>query len=128
MARRATLLGLLCMALVSGCGDGLAEVSGTVTIDSQPLAEGEILFVEADRSKAPAAGKIVAGKYALRMPPGSKKVLITASRPTGKPDPVMGTPVREAFIAVEFNEKTRLTAEVKPGKQEGVDFAVKARP
>jgi hypothetical protein len=130
VARRAILtgLGLLCASLTLGCGDGLAEVSGTVTVDDRPLQEGEIIFEEADQSKSPAAGPIVGGKYTVQVPPGSKKVRINASRPTKKPDPVLGAAARESMIAPEFNERTRLTAEIKPGKQDGVNFAVQGTP
>lgn len=121
-------LGLFCLALLAGCGDRLAEVSGTVKIDGQPLEEGEIIFEEADQSKTPAAGKIAAGKYTVKTLPGNKKVRINASRPAKKPDPVLGAAAREAAVAPEFNEKTKLTATVKPGKQDGVDFEVKAAP
>lgn len=116
----------LCAA---GCGGPpTADVSGTVLIDSEPLKEGEIIFEEADNSKTPAAGKIADGKYRVTMVPGSKKVKITASRPTSKPDPVLGAAAREAMIGPEFNTNTTLTATIKPGPQEGVDFKVKALP
>jgi hypothetical protein len=122
------MLGVLCPAVVSGCGDGLAEVSGTVLIDGRPLPEGEIIFEEADRSKTPAASKIVDGKYTVRVLPGAKVVRVNASRPTRIPDPVLGAAAREPMIAPEFNEKSRLTVEVKPGNNSRVDFAVVGLP
>ena len=130
MARHALLigLGLLCAAATLGCGDVLAEVSGTVTVDGEPLQEGEIIFEEADQNKSPEAGPIVGGKYTVQVPPGSKKVRINASRPTKKPERVLGAAARESMVAPEFNERTQLTAEVKPGKQDGVNFAVKGIP
>lgn len=118
-------LGLAFLALAAGCGDQHAQVSGSVLADGQPLQEGEIIFEEADQSQTPAAAKIVDGKYTIQMPPGSKKVRITASVPTSKPDPVMGAAAREMIIPPEFNEQTRLTAKIQRGKQEGVDFEVK---
>ena len=117
-----------------GCGLGCvsaeapAEVSGTVLVDGQPLSDGEIVFVAADNSKAPAAGPVVNGKYAVAVTPGPKKVKIQASRAPGKPDPVMGSAARQARLGPEFNEKSKLTADVKPGKNEGVDFQVKELP
>jgi len=112
----------------AGCGGSEAEVSGSVTVDGQPLKDGDIIFEAADGSVTPAAGKIVDGKYSLKVLPGPKKVRINASRPTKKPDPVMGAAARESMIAPEFNEQTRLTADVKGGRQAGVDFEVKSIP
>ena len=116
------------LGLVAGCGVSEAEVSGTVTMDKQPLKEGDIVFEESDKSKTPAAGKIVEGRYTLKVLPGSKIVRITASRPTKKPDPVMGSTAREPMIAKEFNEHSTLRAEIRPGKQDAVDFDVKPMP
>jgi hypothetical protein len=99
-----------------------------VTMDKQPLKEGDIIFEESDKSKTPAAGKIVEGRYMLKVLPGSKIVRITASRPTKKPDPVMGSTAREPMIAKEFNEHSTLRAEIRPGKQDAVDFDVKPMP
>ena len=57
-----------------------------------------------------------------------KKVRINASRPAKKADPVMGAAARESMIAREFNEQSTLTADIKGGKQDGVNFEVKAIP
>jgi hypothetical protein len=121
--------GGLMASLAAGCG-GIADahVSGTVLMDSKPLEEGDIIFEEMDKSKTPAGGKIVDGKYTLKVQPGSKMVRITASRPTKKPDPVMGASARESMIAKEFNEKTTLKANIQPGQNEGVNFEVKSIP
>jgi hypothetical protein len=121
-------MALAASLLLAGCQDSMTEVSGTVLADGQPLEEGEIIFEEADQSKGPAAAKVTAGKYALRMTPGSKKVRITASRPAAKPDPVMGTAAREMMIPAEFNESSRLTVEIRSGRQTGVDFQVTTIP
>jgi hypothetical protein len=129
MGSRVARAVLLAAALgVAGCGGSEAEVSGSVTVDGQPLKDGDIIFEAADGSITPAAGKIVDGTYALKVLPGPKKVRINASRPTKKPDPVMGAAARESMIAAEFNEQTRLTADIKGGRQTGVNFEVKSIP
>jgi hypothetical protein len=121
-------LGLVVVLACVGCNSSESSVSGSVTVDGQPLKEGDIIFEPADGQGSPAAGKIVDGKYTLKIAPGNKKVRINASRPAKKPDPVMGTAARESMIAKEFNEQSTLTADVKGGKQEGVNFEVKSIP
>jgi hypothetical protein len=122
-----TLL-LVGVGLCAGCGPTEAEVSGTVLMDDQPLKEGDIIFQEADNTITPSSSKIVDGKYTLRVLPGSKVVRINASRPPLIPDKVMGDAAREPMIAEEFNTRSTLKADVKPGKHQGVDFKVKSIP
>jgi len=102
-----------------------ATVAGTVLMDGQPLTEGEIVFEAADQKKAPASGPILNGKYRLEVLPGLKKVKVRASRAPSKPDPVMGMAPVESRLGPEYNESTTLSADIKAGVNEGVDFQVK---
>ena len=124
------LLGVGCslLLLISlGCNSAEtpAEVSGTVLLGSEPLAEGNIIFEAPDKSTAPGAGIIKDGKYTIQVLPGSKKVKIQASKPGTKIDPVMKSAMPESILGPEFNDKTTLKAEIKPGKNEKIDFQVK---
>jgi len=105
-----------------------SEVSGTVLIDGLPLSDGEIIFEAIDNSTTPAGGPISEGKYNVRIQPGPKKVKIQGSRPVSKPDPMMGAGAKEKRLGAEYNEKSTLTADIKPGKNEGIDFQVKESP
>jgi len=128
MARYPLAIGLLAGCLLVGCGSGLetpADVSGTVLLNATPLPDGEILFEDVDGKKAPVSTKIENGKYQAKVLPGVKKVVIRASRPAGKIDPLMKQAVSEQYLAEEFNEKSRLTAEIKPGEQDNVNFTVR---
>ena len=121
-------VGFSLLVLISlGCNSAEtpAEVSGTVLLGSEPLAEGEIIFEAVDKSTAPGAGPIKDGRYTIQVLPGSKKVKIQASRPAAKIDPVMKIAMKESILGPEFNEKTTLKAEIKPGKNEKIDFQVK---
>lgn len=130
--RTTTLMagGLLLMSfgVIVGCGPFEAEVTGEVKMDGVPLKEGDIIFEEADKSVTPAMGKIVDGQYKLKVMPGSKVVRINASRATKVFDPVMGAAARESMIPEEFNIRSTLKCEVKPGKQDGINFAVDSIP
>jgi hypothetical protein len=124
------LLGVGCslLLLISlGCNSAEtpAEVSGTVLLGSEPLAQGEIIFEALDNSKAPGAGPIKDGRYTIQVLPGSKKVKIQASKPGTKIDPVMKSAMPESILGPEFNDKTILKAEIKPGKNDKIDFQVK---
>ena len=124
------LLGVGCslLLLISlGCNSAEtpAEVSGTVLLGSEPLAEGNIIFEALDKSTAPGAGIIKDGKYTIQVLPGSKKVKIQASKPGTKIDPVMKSAMPESILGPEFNDKTTLKADIKPGKNEKIDFQVK---
>jgi len=116
---------LLLISLGCNSAETPAEVSGTVLLGSEPLAQGEIIFEALDNSKAPGAGPIKDGRYTIQVLPGSKKVKIQASKPGTKIDPVMKSAMPESILGPEFNERTTLKAEIKPGKNDNVDFQVK---
>jgi hypothetical protein len=117
------------VGLLIGCGGPQdAEVHGTVTFDRKLLPEGDIIFEDADGKTTPVGGKIVNGQYSVTVAPGPKKVRINASKPPSKPDPVMGMAPVEPMIPKEYNSETTLTADLKAGKQDGVNFDLKSKP
>jgi hypothetical protein len=106
----------------------LAEVAGTVRMNGAPLSEGEIIFEATDGNATPVGGPIKDGVYAVRVQPGQKKVKVLASRPPKKRDPVLGDTAREPMLGPEYNDRTTLSADIKPGTNTGVDFDVKELP
>jgi hypothetical protein len=115
------------LLFVVGCGGGgpsLVDVSGTVTMDGKPLDQGEIIFESLDGSVGPGAGPITDGKYAVKVPKGSKKVKILSSRAGAKVDPVMGSAPLESRIGPEYNDRTTLKVDIQ-GNQTDVNFQVK---
>ena len=71
---QAGLLALLCA--ITGCGSGVAEVSGTVRYDGKPLAAGTIQFLGQDG--IPRAGKIQPdGTFSVGVPAGEAKVIVS---------------------------------------------------
>jgi hypothetical protein len=117
------ILASLLIPAVFGCGSSGPreyEVTGTVTFDDQPVADGYITFLPEEKEFGPDAGKIVDGKYRAKVKPGNKRVVIQASRPVpGKKGP-MGEQEIEAYIPARYSdrEKTELRAEVGEGKTE----------
>jgi hypothetical protein len=113
------------LGLLTGCGggDNMADVTGTVTVDGATPEKGSMTFIPADGKSPTAGGEIVNGKYSARVPLGTAKVQIRVPKVVGKkklyntPD----SPVQDIFeevLPAKYNEKTELTVEVKPGKNE----------
>ena len=121
---RATLISSLVWAC-SGCGssDGLDRqaISGTVTCDGRPLANGAILFEPATHESGTAVGSTIRqGSFAVPRHdgpvPGFYRVRIYASSGTQAP-PTKGQSDRSPRPMVErlpeaFNTHTKLAAEV----------------
>jgi hypothetical protein len=118
---------LLVLLAVLGCGPASPKrypVSGSVTLaDGSLLPEGKIAFMTTDGAQ-PDGGSIKNGKYSFTALPGKKKVEITATREVGAPDPSMGAPRKEQYIAAEFNTQTKLEAEVTAAGPNQFDFKV----
>lgn len=118
---------LTLVPLVSGCGSdsGTVPVTGKVTLDGTPLAEGDIIFRATDGTPSH-AGKIQNGAYSADVSPGEKQVEITAYRDVpGKfreDNPGERTPVREMYIPEQYNRKSTLKIEVSRGGEENFEL------
>jgi len=120
------LLAAFILVVPSGCGgDGLTDVSGTVTIDGMPLTTGDIVLEAADKNSAPQGATITDGEFKMRVAPGKKIVRINASEGDGVVDPLMKTEGRRSIIPPEFNTSSTLTADIKDGSNPPLSFAVK---
>jgi hypothetical protein len=121
---------LCCLAALSGCGPGgpkTVPVSGTVTFAGQPVADGEIAFRSADGATASWAGRIVAGRYAIRSTVGPKRVEIIAVRPKpgAKPKASGEGVINEMYIPDRYNLESELRAEVTTTGPNEFDFTLK---
>ena len=122
-----------------GCGgqSDRAGVSGSVTVDGQPVEEGSITFVPDAQTGGPTAGDTIEqGNYAVSaesgLAPGKYRVQIKATRKTGRrvkdgfphpPDDLVDEV--EQFLPPRYNTQTELVAELKAGRNEGVDFELR---
>jgi hypothetical protein len=71
--------------LAAGCGGGSdASISGTVTLDGQPLAKGDITFSAEGGQGGTGGGSIVAGKYEVKQLPPGKYLVHIAGVPENK--------------------------------------------
>jgi hypothetical protein len=118
-----------------GCGsDGHARptpaaVSGSVTLDGQPLADGVIAF--ALPGDLPIEIKIVGGKYAGTANVGTNHVQFAVYRPQGKAKANAG-PGADGGVSMEnvlparYSQESKEYREVKAG-QNAFDFELKSK-
>ena len=135
MIARMILLGAL-TALVCGCGGGdVGQVSGTVTLSGQPLAEGTVVFENTPAGISVNAEIGPDGSYTVKtyelsgLPPGTYQVAIKpASIGDGEtplvsdPSEEIATPasvIPEKYRSVETSE---LTVTVVSGGNPPFDF------
>jgi hypothetical protein len=126
----------LCWALIGlalGCSADAKHgtVSGTVTLDGQPLKSGTIRFDSVDGRTAAADASITDGKFTAKLPTGDKRVSITSPKVIGKkkmydtPDsPVYD--VTEELLPKKYNAKTELSMTLTAGSQ-SKDFPLKSK-
>ncbi|MBA4067823.1 MAG: hypothetical protein C0501_29815 [Isosphaera sp.] len=125
MTRAAVLLA----GLAAGCGGpDLYDVRGRVTLNGEPVEKGVVRFVPADPNRSAEAGTIRDGAYTARVPPGTLRVEITASRVEPDAPVVEGTPAARALMPPRYNTASALTVEVGPGRPTEFDFPLTVTP
>lgn len=127
-----SLLLLVALALATGCGSGgrveakKYPVTGTVTLDGQPLADGMIYFKDIAAGASDSA-EIKAGQFTGQAEAGQRRVEIFAYR-TEASD--MGGTVTETKINTlppRFNSASTLSEEVKTDTTNTYKFDVTSR-
>jgi hypothetical protein len=119
------LLVLVAALLQIGCSSEATQstVTGTVTLDGAPLADGLISFTAVDLNSQTAEAKITDGRYEVAVPPGEKRVEIRAAKVTGKqkmydtPDSPMVDVVTE-LLPARYNVESELRMTVSEGVNE----------
>jgi hypothetical protein len=118
----------LCCVLIGaaiGCSADAKNgiVTGTVTLDGQPLKAGTIRFDAVDGRTAAADASIADGKFTAKLPPGDKRVTITSPKVVGKKK-MYDTPdspvyeVAEESLPARYNSQSELKLTVKLGDQD----------
>lgn len=121
--------------LLPGCSGNLdpygrLPVSGSVTLDGQPLPNGEIAFTSESVVPVVSGGKIIDGKFSVPqqqgLPPGTYKVAITSMKEIVHPSgDAMNHPTEyKELIPENFNKKSTLTAEVTAQSENKFSFDV----
>ena len=123
------LFGFLITSML-GCGTSgpeIATVEGTVTLDSKPLPEASVVFINQNGRPA-AAWTDESGKYRLMFDenrsgaiPGDNLVRISTFR-----FGVVGKPGKKETIAMEYNVRSKLSFKVEPNKKNVANFDLKS--
>jgi hypothetical protein len=128
----------LSLALVGGCGGGATDrcdISGMVTLDRVPLANGAITFRPVGAGQTTGA-TIEAGEFAIVGEKGPKfgkyRVEILAYRPTGKKIPDPDNPGAladeiEQVIPARYNRDSQLEIEITPQSNRELKFDLKSK-
>jgi hypothetical protein len=127
---RALAPGVLALILAgSGCGPGEVAVSGTVTLDGAPLAEGHIAFrpLPALATSEASVGPIKDGKYQLTARPGQNRVEIIATRVVPGQKDSFGNPLRVSIIPAKYNVQSELTRELQATGGSELNFDLTSR-
>lgn len=128
-------------ALLAGCSDphdGRVAVSGTITLEGQPLSDATITFEPIDGQGSSSGSAVVNGEYKIErksgLKPGQYRVVITAGDGTTPAnEEEAGGPGGSNIVSVdripaEYNERSQQQVEVKADGPNKFDFAIpKAR-
>jgi hypothetical protein len=105
-----------------GCGDSKPKqaeptsVSGSVTLDKQPLEDGEIHFKDVAGGFPPDVIKIKGGKYDGQSHVGKQRVEVYAYRPSKQKSPMPGVEVGpEQYVPKRYNAESTLETDLKAG-------------
>jgi hypothetical protein len=127
------------LGLCAGCGRGagpeLAAVTGTVTLDGEPLAHANITFVPEGKNGSPSYGGTDAdGRYRLLFShnragamPGKHRVQIEMQPPETDDSGNPVVPTETVQLPAKYRVPGNLTAEVEPGENE-IDFELDSSP
>jgi hypothetical protein len=117
----ASSLVLFALVLPAGCGGGMATVTGSVSLDGQPVKSGSIAFVRTEGEALREGGVIRDGTFEVSLPPGAYKIELNAPKVAGtrKQKGFDGKEevleITEELFPAKFNSATQLTETFKPG-------------
>jgi hypothetical protein len=122
---RVAVLAVALFVLLAGCSNNrMAQVTGTVSLDGQPIDKGSISFIPADGKGATAGSEIKDGKYNVsKVSPGTMLVQIRYAKVSGtkKLYDAPGSKTRDTYTEVlpkKYNDDTELRFDVQPGRNE----------
>lgn len=120
-----------------GCSEKSSElkVTGSVTINGEPIDNGTISFVADDGVAATGGGVIKDGTYTAFVTPGAKTVMVTGNRKIGEEPEYQGVddspmrPIYQTVTPAAYNAAhlSTLKADISEA-QDGLDFQLTGDP
>jgi hypothetical protein len=126
---------LLLFCLAGGCsGEAALPMRGTVTLDGERVAQGNIVFLPQASSGPKAAAAIENGVYSIPaeqgLLPGKYRVEVSWHKPTGRKiasaDPGMTIDETREAIPAKFNTDSTLTVDID-GSDKPYDFVLTSK-
>ncbi len=125
------------LALIVGCFGGKSArndvtITGTVTVDGQPIPNGSITFMPADGQGQDGGGTIKDGKYTAKASVGEKFVTIDGFKVEGQrvADPGVDDRMIDNIVSIvpeKYRNKNELRATVKASGNT-FDFKLESEP
>ena len=122
---------------ITGCssnesGPKLLQVTGTVTLDGQPIPEANILFKDPNGENKSYFASVKEGSFSTKIEAGKRIAIISANRQSKDKmvDNAEGTgkePAMEQYLPAKYNEKSTLEIEVKPDSENQFPFDLKSK-
>jgi hypothetical protein len=115
---------LLGATLIVGCsGNSKLSVSGSVTLDGEPLSDGIITFTPLDGSGANAGTVIFNGEYQVEVMPGKKLARIEGYKTVAVKKVKMGSkeidaPDKRPIVPKQYNSESKLEVDVDSSHRE----------
>lgn len=118
------------MAVLVGCGPPATVITGSVTLDRQPVPNASLeFFPVSGKGRVSFTKTDAAGRYQLAVSPTPLKVIVTATKidgtvqdPYGPPGQMMDRVVNALPDVYGYQEKTPLVAEPVEGQTTTIDF------
>lgn len=113
------------LGMIVGCQQGNSTtLTGKVTLDGKPIENGTISLIPADGNTATAGTRITNGEYSLALPPGTKRVEISAAEVVSRRAAYQGesnspqVDVMKSIIPARYNRESELSIEIKSGSNQ----------
>ncbi len=106
---------------IPGCSDGKSSVTGSVTMDGQPVASGSVTFIKQGAELAREGAIIQGGSFRTSLPPGTYKLELNGQKVVGKRKQKAfdgsdeEVDLTEEAFPPRYNTKSELIQEIKPG-------------
>jgi len=130
-----TFLTAIFLLPLVGCSKGdqpdLGEVSGTITLDGEPLGGASVYFRPKSGGRTSTGATDANGVYVMTYKNATKGAKIgehtvTITTASEAIDRETGKPFAEQ-VPAKYNEKSELTADVQPGSNPPINFELQGR-